>query len=66
MRYSIFRHSSRSFQGTGFCQRRFGVDFNFPKNGMWSKVDGVLGILKKMSITPVRSDLGFHNASVIG
>jgi hypothetical protein len=50
MRCSIFRHSSRSFQGTGFCQQRFGVDFDFLKNGLWSKVDGVLGILEECSL----------------
>jgi hypothetical protein len=37
----------RSFQGTGSCWQRFGVDFDFSKNGMWFKVDGVLGILKE-------------------
>jgi hypothetical protein len=42
MRRSIFRHSSRMFQGIGFCWWRFGVDFDFPKDGMWSKADGVL------------------------
>jgi hypothetical protein len=64
MRHFIFRHSSRSFQGTGFCQQRFGVDFDFPKKGMWSRVDEVLGILE--SIAPVRFDLGSHDALVIG
>jgi hypothetical protein len=44
MRRSIFRHSSRSFQGTGFCRQRFGVDFDFPKNGMWFTTGGILGI----------------------
>jgi hypothetical protein len=29
----------------------FGVDFDFPKNGMWSKVDGVLGILEDVRCT---------------
>jgi hypothetical protein len=47
MRCPIFRHSSRSFQGTGFCQWRFGVDFNFSKNGMWFTAGGVLGILEE-------------------
>jgi hypothetical protein len=44
MRRSIFKHSSRSFQGMGFCRRRFGVDLDFPKNGMLSRVGDVLDI----------------------
>jgi hypothetical protein len=47
MKHSIFRHFLRLFQGTGFCWWRFGVDFDFPKNGMWSKADEVLGILEE-------------------
>jgi hypothetical protein len=35
------------FPGHRVCQWRFGVDFNFPKNSMWSKADGVLGILEE-------------------
>jgi hypothetical protein len=33
--------------GIGFCWQKFGVDFDFPKSSMWSRVDGVLGIPEK-------------------
>jgi hypothetical protein len=34
-------------KSAGMVKRRFGVDFNFIKNSMWSKVDRVLGILEE-------------------
>jgi hypothetical protein len=30
--------------GYRVCWQRFGVDFDFPKNGMWLTTGGVLGI----------------------
>jgi hypothetical protein len=34
----------------GFFWQGFGVDFNFPKNGMWFTVNGVLGILEECQL----------------
>jgi hypothetical protein len=38
------------FQNTGFCQQRLGVDFDFPKNGMWFTAGEVLGILEECQL----------------